>query len=290
MNCPNPIYIRRTRLNVPCGKCSICRKRRALDWVIRLQEEEKASRSVYFVTLTYNEHTVPLLKDGRQTLVKKDLQDFINSLRQIAPFRYFAIGEYGEKGERPHYHLLLFNFIPIVDPKKKNVVYHKNYDKITTDMLMANVDVEGIILKAWKKGIVQVQPMDGGAIGYLANYCVDPTVKADDDLQQSVFALMSKKPPIGYQYYQNKQTQYYHRQGIEKMHYTNNGYRVALPRIYKNKLYTQREREAYNEMIQQKEAREFQMVRDLKRYTKNRSESIATKLEKNDKRLKNRSL
>lgn len=47
-----------------------------------------------FVTLTYDEEHLP--PDG--SLRKRDLQLYLKRLRRRLPFRFFAAGEYGERG------------------------------------------------------------------------------------------------------------------------------------------------------------------------------------------------
>lgn len=277
MKCPNPIYIRATETSgsrtVPCGKCAACRKRIAGQWVTRLEVEFKHASSCYFVTLTYNEQNVPYTKSGQQTLKKSDLQEFLNLLKQYAPYRHFSIGEYGDKGARPHYHLILFNFNPIVNPATGNIVYHRSWGRITSDMLMSNVDIEAVIFKAWKKGIVQIEPLDGGAINYVANYTVDYSVRSETEDQQKIFALMTRKPPIGYQYYSDSQIHRYHNMSDfrEKSFYQTNYGRTVLPRLYKDKLYSKPRKEAIQEHIKRKEDK----IKHSKLFSKNFYESHA---------------
>lgn len=276
MQCPNPIWLRETKMHVPCGKCPACRKRIANTWVTRLMEEEKHSRSCQFVTLTYDDFNLPKTKKGLPTLVKKDLQDFINLLRTYCPFRYFAIGEYGDKGSRPHYHLIIFNFFPVTDPKTGNIVYHRDWDKITKQQIMSNVDIEAVIYKAWrKKGLVDVQNLEGGAIRYVAYYTVDPTVRSVDNDQQKQFAIMSKRPPIGYQYYTDKANQRYHfgSLNLDRFCYQAPYGKTILPRIYRKKLYTSKQVEKLVELNQQKEDEKFKYVKDVKKYAKAKQEA-----------------
>ena len=97
-------------INVPCGKCIPCRKRRASHWSFRIMEESKISSSACFLTLTYEE--APYTQNGFPTLVKKDYQNFLKRLRKLAPnkkLKYFACGEYGTQTQRPHYHAIIFN-------------------------------------------------------------------------------------------------------------------------------------------------------------------------------------
>lgn len=105
---------------VPCGKCPECTKRAISGWSFRLMKEEQNADSAHFVTLTYDNDHVPLSRSGFMTLVKKDVQNFLKRLRFIQGatageqqrIKYFAVGEYGSQGMRPHYHLILFNAEP----------------------------------------------------------------------------------------------------------------------------------------------------------------------------------
>ena len=96
------------RLQVACGKCPACRVRRSSDWTLRLSHEYSLhEHKGIFLTLTYDDKHIPTF----QSVIKKDLQDFIKRLRKkIYPrkIKYFACGEYGSKNNRPHYHLILF--------------------------------------------------------------------------------------------------------------------------------------------------------------------------------------
>ena len=95
-------------LEIPCGKCILCRKQKAAEWSLRMYHELSTSQKASFVTLTYDDTKLP----ANQTLVKAHLQNFMKRLRKrIEPekLRYYAVGEYGDKTQRPHYHMILFN-------------------------------------------------------------------------------------------------------------------------------------------------------------------------------------
>ncbi len=98
----------------PCGKCPACVRRRVSGWAFRLNKQSEQSNSAHFVTLTYNDEHIKKTKNGFETLVKKDVQDFFKRLRKLTKQKisYYAVGEYGDTGERPHYHIILFNANP----------------------------------------------------------------------------------------------------------------------------------------------------------------------------------
>lgn len=102
---------------VPCGQCFPCRINRARVWTIRLLLEQTQHVQSCFTTLTYNEDFLPKgdIENGERvsmcSLDKRELQNYFKRLRKkIEPvrFRYFACGEYGLGGFRPHYHIIFF--------------------------------------------------------------------------------------------------------------------------------------------------------------------------------------
>lgn len=70
-------------------------------------QEWKRSESSAFITLTYSAKFVPDCG-----VVKKHFQLFMKRLRKKSglKLRYYAVGEYGSKLGRPHYHAIIFNF------------------------------------------------------------------------------------------------------------------------------------------------------------------------------------
>jgi len=141
MGCSNPLHgwqtwsgeISFTRvpdpkreLDLPCGQCAGCRLERSRQWAIRCVHESTLHDESCFVTLTYSPEKLP---PGR-TLVHRDFQLFLKRVRQsvrrkeiaqaqrlgLEPkhkgVRFYMCGEYGEEGNRPHYHALLFGYRP----------------------------------------------------------------------------------------------------------------------------------------------------------------------------------
>lgn len=100
---------------MPCRKCIPCKIQYCDEWATRCVHESMSHQHSSFITLTYSDEYNPFELD------KKVLQKFIKRIRKNlkSPLRYFASGEYGEKGQsysilsgmgRPHYHVILFGF------------------------------------------------------------------------------------------------------------------------------------------------------------------------------------
>ena len=78
---------------------------KSIEWAVRCTHEAQMHKHNCFITLTYNDESLP----HAESLRKDHLQTFMKRVRHHhGPFSYFAAGEYGTKGGRPHYHACLF--------------------------------------------------------------------------------------------------------------------------------------------------------------------------------------
>lgn len=113
MQCQSPLRLKPILpdypdgLEVPCGKCLLCRMAKRREWALRITHELHNHEKAMFLTLTYDDSCLP--ENG--SLVKSDYQKFIKRVRKkIEPekLRHFSCGEYGSKTGRPHYHSIIF--------------------------------------------------------------------------------------------------------------------------------------------------------------------------------------
>lgn len=163
-------------MQVPCGRCIACRIQRTREWTERIMSESFYHPCSCFVTLTYEDKYLPLADSGRQTLVKKHLQGFFKRLRSDMAYskderkiRYYAVGEYGENFQRPHYHAIIFG----LDPKK---------------------DKE-LIEDQWPYGFVSLGDVSYESAQYVAGYVQKKLYgQREEEYEDSLppFSLMSK--------------------------------------------------------------------------------------------------
>lgn len=223
MRCANPITLKDPNrikaaraLVVPCGYCGACRHNRRTEWSFRLKEELKSSSTCYFVTLTYDNENLPYTDMASTgSLCKTDVQKFLKRVRwhdNNKNIRYYAVGEYGTSTHRPHYHAIMFNVS----------------------------DTESI-RKSWKLGHIKIDPINEARIHYVTKYHVNFDKRARKGIKEPEFALMSRKPGIGAEYLKKNSKWHYKN---EFTFVINNGYKQAIPRYYKNKIFTEEEREA----------------------------------------------
>lgn len=261
------------KMNAPCGKCEACVVKKKNSWTFRLREEYNSCRSAFFVTLTYEDdflsfcdvlldeprgERTPGIDGDREgysdsertvgeyfeqlasvsescrdlperfrsesrhynlrvaSVNKKDVQLFLKRLRKPLGkfrFKYFLVSEYGPTTYRPHYHMLLFNF-----PKELDVYEHLH--------------------RAWGKGFISVSKCNEARIRYCAKYCITPTILPD--YLPKTFMCCSKG--MGKSYVENPENVRYHKENM--IAYRDFGkYKEALPRYYKDKIFSDEEKE-----------------------------------------------
>lgn len=211
---------------VPCGQCIGCRLDYSRTWADRCMLEAQGYKHNAFITLTYDPEHLPPLKEcvyvdtGEifmwPSLVPDDLTKFLKDLRRYYEYhynwtgiRFYACGEYGSEGGRPHFHVLAFNMPPLPDTLywfttgNNEKMYHSN--------ILQN-DI-------WKKGICSIGELTWNSCAYVARYVVKKQkgdTKGLVDLCGNLvsglepeFTRMSRMPGIGYKYYDEHKHEFY---------------------------------------------------------------------------------
>lgn len=149
---------------LPCGKCTACRLEYARSWAIRATHEAAIHPQNSFLTLTYSDENL-----GDNKLHYADFQEFIQKLRdrlrtdqdgKAPEIGYMAVGEYGEKTKRAHWHACLFNYRPD-DPKLK-------YSNELGDPVYKS----DFLTDIWGKGFVDYGDVTFKSAGYCARYAL----------------------------------------------------------------------------------------------------------------------
>lgn len=231
MMCFSPISIKnpsgkshKDRISVPCGHCYACKTNSRIQWTFRISKELLVSDSAYFVTLTYSDENVPEKVDKKtgeifKVLRKADLQTFIKALRYYSDLRHFSVGEYGEGGDRPHYHTLLFNL------SRKGAM--KIHD-------------------LWKFGNIHIGQVETASIHYCTKDMMK-NVKDNHVFGVKGFRIMSTKPAIGHSFLNHLMNNKINNDFKVFM----NGWKTAMPRYYRDKVFNIREKEVHQqEMIE----------------------------------------
>lgn len=240
MKCDSPFYVtpkgHTQAVPVPCGRCPPCKIRRVDSWCFRLMQEEKRSTSAYFITLTYDNYSVPVTPNGWMTLKKSDFQDYMKRLRKLCPdqnLKYYAVGEYGSENLRPHFHAILFN---VPDEKLIGNAWSLDGTQLGT-VWIGSVSTDSIAYCMKYQDKQQALPL-------FKNW--KPYVGRDDRLPE--FPLMSKG--LGSNYLTDAMVKY-HRKDLTRLYVTREGgYKKALPKYYRDKIYTDFEKKCQVSIIQ----------------------------------------
>lgn len=123
--CLSPRYVKSLGRNVDCGHCRACRLRKTNDWAQRITDHATSiNHNVLVITLTYNKANCP----ADYSLHHEDVQKFIKRARtyiarqDVLPkvtFKFFCGGEYGDKRNRPHYHVIILG----LDARYSDLLY-----------------------------------------------------------------------------------------------------------------------------------------------------------------------
>jgi len=233
-------------LELPCGQCIGCRLERSRQWAMRCLHEASLHDRNSFVTLTYDDSSLPV----GGTLKYDDFQKFMKRLRKRvkSPVRFYVGGEYGEQQMRPHFHACLFGFD--FDDK----VYYRRTssgEKIYTSKLLESL---------WPSGLSSIGDVTFQSAAYIARYCVQKVtgdlaeahyrvITDDGEIVDRVpeFNHMSLKPGIGSRWLEKFQTDVYPRDYV-----VINGVKTKPPKYY-DVLFERENPGVFSDLVAQRE-------------------------------------
>lgn len=248
MDCLHPIYIddpdefdynsycreqgydqRVKKIAVPCGRCPSCVFSTAQEWRVRIDEEFRNSQNAAFITLTYNDESLPLSVgtnfNGQSVVVpavcKRDIQLFLKRLRahyNTSSIRYYIVSEYGPTTLRPHYHGILFN-IPGFDPCNP-----KSLCKLSE-----------VIAEKWDNGFVKIDTVNPARVGYVTKY-ICSTMDLPCEYVKP-FRLMSRRPALGGMYLDRIDRVDWHKENLAS-YIPDGDYKLRMPRYYKRHIFS----------------------------------------------------
>lgn len=234
---------------VPCGKCHECLASRRNAWSFRLFHEMQNANSACFVTLTYGVNEKegfgkdpPLSSNGLYTLDKTDFQLFMKRLRKkqkryygrygeqqadYRPLKYYVVGEYGTNFQRPHYHVILYNLCSYLMDRSL---------KVSKEI--------------WQHGNVDIARSNIASINYVVSYCMKGTWKPECDMDDRQPEYANQSNGLGITYL----TPNIWEMHVDRLDATvthPSGFKIPMPRYYKQKIFSKEERKELEEIYQQ---------------------------------------
>lgn len=215
--------VRKLYVAVGCGKCMECMKQKALQWKIRLNEELKVQKHAYFVTLTFApEELKKLTEESGQgydcnavagLAVRRYLERWRKKYKKSQ--RHWLITEMGqEESERIHLHGIVFSAFEISTEEFASI---------------------------WKYGNVVIgQYCNMRTINYVTKY-----VTKLDQKHKGYVPQIFCSAGLGNIYTERELVRIIHRYQDEtdETYRFPNGQKCNLPIYYRNKLFTEEQRE-----------------------------------------------
>lgn len=202
--CFNLLYPPDYYIEVPCGRCQSCEKRRLRDYQIRLLFELDRYPNSVFVTLTFNDENLEKFKDNPNAAVRL----FVDRVRKYfgKSVRHWFVAEFGSLRGRLHYHGLLFN-VP------------------------ARLDAE-LLVKLWKYGFVWLGYANARTAKYICKY----VTKSINGFRRPPRIIASKG--VGLSYLTPENVSFHLHGGKFRPYIMYRGLKVPLPRYYYDKIFT----------------------------------------------------
>jgi len=212
-----------------CGKCMECKKQKSREWNVRLQEEIRHNNKGKFVTLTFSNESIKELTKEIKGLEGYNLDNEIATLavrrflerwrkKYKKSVRHWLVTELGGNGtENIHLHGILW-----------------------TEESAKTID------KIWKYGYTWVGDKNNG--GYVNERTVNYITKyvTKTDLKHSQYnskILCSQGIGKGYTERLDSKLNKYNGEKTKETYTTKQGTKLAMPIYYRNKIYTEEERE-----------------------------------------------
>ncbi len=216
---------------IGCGKCMECKKQKANEWRIRLNEEVRGNKKCHFVTLTFSNESIKKLYD--KYFSDKDIEGYLldNEIAKKA-VRLF-LERWRKKTKRSVKHWFITE---LGHEGSENIHLH---GFIWTDRPSSFVNERwgyGFVWDSVKeKGFVNEQ-----TVNYVIKYCTKR-----DLVHKEYEPIILCSPAIGKSYFNRDDYKgnKYKGKETEQGYKSSSGHRMSLPIYYRNKIYSDNERE-----------------------------------------------
>lgn len=214
---------------VGCGKCMECMKKKARNWQVRLLEETKVNNNGLFVTLTFSNESITEL--SKEINGKLDGYDRDNAIAKIAVRRFLE--RWRKENKKSVKHWLITE------------LGHEGTENIHLHGIIWTDKSEEYVKEKWKYGFIWTNERKGGKVGeQVVNYIIKYCTKIDEKHKEYKPIILCS-PGIGKNYINstNAGINKFKKGKTEEYYKTRTGHKINLPIYYRNKIYSEEERE-----------------------------------------------
>lgn len=245
-----PVYDKRALMVATgCGKCMECRRQKARGWQIRLLEDIKEHRNGIFTTLTFNTKALIHLKwdvenytyiDGKRIKMKRIVEGY--ELDNAICTR--AMRKFNERWRRKYKKAIRHWMVTELG--------HENTEHIHLHGILYTDEDPTIISDKWNSGDVPYGYtwLGDEILGKIHNYVNESTVNyitkyvSKMDFQHREYEpLILTSPGIGSGYLKNCSHNKFNGIKTNELYRTSTGHKISMPAYWKNKIYSDKERE-----------------------------------------------
>lgn len=210
-------------IQVPCGKCLLCRTAEYKDWALRCWLEAREYDNNQFITLTYDEENEPKrgVRRAEITRFMHNIREHFRRKHKHTGIRFYAAAEYGTENCRAHYHILLFN-CPSFGDEKKYTTTQRKHTLYTSETLS----------HLWGKGFCAIGAVTRQSCDYVARFRLKNFYRKLPEHLNKEFHCMSTQKGIGYDFLVRNLDRII---AEDTIHVTG-GIKAKLPRFYDRKI------------------------------------------------------
>lgn len=228
-----PAFSDKRVLYVPvgCGICLECRKQRSRNWQLRLLEDIKHNTNGHFITLTFSTESLKNIYESNDYLhnlegykldneiCKRGVRLFLERWRKQygKSLRHWLVSELGHTGTE-HIHL-------------HGIIWSDDASKL------AEIWQYGFVWDGYLKGKTYV---NAKTVNYIVKYLTKVDTK-----HMAYKPVTLTSPGIGKDYIntRNAFNNKFNGSNTSETYQNEQGYKIALPKYWRNKIYTEEERE-----------------------------------------------
>lgn len=218
-----------------CGRCEECRKQYARDWKVRINEEIKHDTRGMYVTLTFSNENIKELSELEET---KELTGYTldNAIATIAVRRFY-------ERHRKKYGKTIKHWL-ITELGQRNTEHLHLHGIIWTDL--SPIEIEGFWRYGgmydgkYRAGHIKKSYINARSVNYITKYITKKDLK-----HKEYKSIVLASDRLGKRYIDtyNATLNKYKGEKTKETYTTRNGMEYALPMYYRNKVYSEEEKE-----------------------------------------------